>query len=98
MIGEKDIKPILKKLQQFEGVKGVIITTNEGLPLSTTLNSEVTEKASALITSLVGKANSVVKELDEGDLKFLTITTDKGEVHVAPEDDYILIVLKEAKD
>jgi len=96
MIGEKDIKPILKKLQQFEGVKGVIISTNEGLPVSTTLNTEVAEKASALITSLVGKAKSVVKELDEGSLKFLTITTEKGEVHVAPEEDYLLIVLKKS--
>ncbi len=94
MIGEKDIQPILKNLQRFEGVRGVIITTTEGLPISTTLDREKTEKTAALVTSLVGKARSTVKELEEGELKFLTINTSKGEVHVAQEEDYILIVLK----
>ncbi|MEM2109360.1 MAG: roadblock/LC7 domain-containing protein [Candidatus Odinarchaeota archaeon] len=94
MIGEKDIQPILKNLQKFEGVRGVIITTTEGLPISTTIDRDKTEKTAALVTSLVGKARSTVKELEEGELKFLTINTSKGEVHVAPEEDYILIVLK----
>ena len=94
MIGEKDIKPILKNLEKFEGVRGVIITTTEGLPVSTTIDMEKTEKTAALVTSLVGKARSTAKELNEGELKFLTINTSKGEVYVAPEDEYVLIVLK----
>lgn len=94
MIGQDDIKSTLKNLQKFKGVRGVIVTTTEGLPVSTTLDVEKTEKTSALVTSLVGKARSVVDELDEGSLKFLTISTPSGEVYVAPEDEYILIVLK----
>ncbi|MHA1299003.1 MAG: roadblock/LC7 domain-containing protein [Candidatus Helarchaeota archaeon] len=96
MIGRKIFDETLKKLKRFEGVKGVIVTTTEGLPISTTYATEKTEKIAAHITSLVGKARNVVAELEEeGSMSFLTITTVYGEVLIAPEEEYILIVLKE---
>ncbi len=66
----------------------------EGLPISSNLNAEKTEVISALVTSLVGKAKRVVDELGEGGMNFLTISTPQGEVMVAPEEDYILIVMR----
>jgi len=96
LIGRKIFDETLKKLKRFEGVKGVIVTTTEGLPISTTYATEKTEKIAAHITSLVGKARNVVAELEEeGSMSFLTITTVYGEVLIAPEEEYILIVLKE---
>lgn len=96
LIGRKIFDETLKKLKRFEGVKGVIVTTTEGLPISTTYETEKTEKIAAHITSLVGKARNVVSELEEeGAMSFLTITTMNGEVLIAPEEEYILIVLKE---
>jgi len=97
MIGGKALKDSLKRLGSFEGVRGVIITNMEGLPISSNLSTDKTEKISALVTSLVGKARKVVSELDEGQMNFLTISTQRGEVMVAPEDEYILIVLKKAE-
>lgn len=94
MIGGKALKDSLKRLGAHEGVRGVIITNMEGLPISSNLNAEKTEVISALVTSLVGKAKRVVDELGEGGMNFLTISTPKGEVMVAPEEDYILIVLR----
>ncbi|MFW9985586.1 MAG: roadblock/LC7 domain-containing protein [Candidatus Odinarchaeota archaeon] len=94
MIGGKALKDSLKRLGAHEGVRGVIITNMEGLPISSNLNAETTEVISALVTSLVGKAKRVVDELGEGGMNFLTISTPKGEVMVAPEEDYILIVLR----
>ncbi|MHA1144676.1 MAG: roadblock/LC7 domain-containing protein [Candidatus Helarchaeota archaeon] len=95
MFGRRIFDETLKKLKRFEGVKGVIVTDVTGLPISTTYDTEKTEKIAALITSLVGKARSVVSELEEGAMSFLTITTLEGEVLIAPEEEYILIVLKE---
>ena len=40
------------------------------------------------------EAKRVVDELGEGGMNFLTISTPAGEVMVAPEEDYILIVLR----
>lgn len=94
MIGGKALKDSLKRLGAHEGVRGVIITNMEGLPISSNLSADKTEVISAIVTSLVGKAKRVVDELEEGAMNFLTITTEKGEVMVAPEEDYILIVLR----
>jgi len=96
MASGKALKDTLKRIGAHEGVRGVIITNMEGLPISSNLNTEKTEVVSALVTSLVGKAKRVVDELGEGSMSFLTIATKKGEVMVAPEEDYILIVLKKA--
>ncbi|MCE7745931.1 MAG: roadblock/LC7 domain-containing protein, partial [Candidatus Heimdallarchaeota archaeon] len=55
------------------------------------------ESVAALVSSLVGKATQAVEQLNEGDLNFFTIDTTKGEILVAPENEYILIVLKNKK-
>ena len=94
MIGGKALKDSLKRLGAHEGVRGVIITNMEGLPISSNLSAEKTEVIAALVTSLVGKAKRVVDELGEGGMNFLTISTPLGEVMVAPEEDYILIVMR----
>ncbi len=97
MISQKVFQSTLKKLKAHEGVRGVIVTNSEGLPISSTLDTEKTEKVAALITSLVGKAKSIVEELEEKNLNFFTIDTKGGEVLVAPEETYILIVLKDKR-
>ena len=58
---------------------------------------EMRENVSALVASLVGRAKAVVTELNEGDLNFFTLDTSQGEILVAPENDYVLIVLREKK-
>ncbi|MHA1311681.1 MAG: roadblock/LC7 domain-containing protein [Candidatus Helarchaeota archaeon] len=98
MINRTIFQETLKKLQQFEGVKGVIVTNIEGLPISSTYETEQTEKIAAHITSLVGKCKNVVNSLKSADddiMSFITITTKEGEILVAPEEEYILIVQKE---
>jgi predicted regulator of Ras-like GTPase activity (Roadblock/LC7/MglB family) len=99
MISQKHFQATLKKLAGFEGVRGVIITNKEGLPISSDLDTGKTESVAALVSSLVGKATQAVEQLEEGALNFFTIDTTKGEILVAPEkDDYILIVLKEREE
>ncbi len=96
MISQKNLQLTLKRLSSFEGVRGVIITNKEGLPLSSDIDTDKTESVAALVTSLVGKATQAVEQLEEGQLNFFTIDTTKGEILVAPEEgDYILIVLKD---
>ncbi|MEA2071052.1 MAG: roadblock/LC7 domain-containing protein [Asgard group archaeon] len=97
MISQKQFNATLKKLSAFDGVRGVIITNNEGLPISSDIDTIKTESVAALVSSLVGKATQTVDQLEEGELNFFTIDTTKGEILVAPENDYILIVLKEKK-
>ena len=96
MISQDKLKEILERIKAQEGVRGVVVTTMEGLPLSSDLDAETTENVAAIITSLVGKALDAVRELKEGKLSFLTLDTSKGEINIAPEpkEGLILVVLK----
>ncbi len=74
----------------------MIVTSMEGLPLSSDLDAQTTENIAAIVTSLVGKALDAVRELKEGSLSFLTLDTSKGQINIAPDEKegLILIVLK----
>ena len=78
----------------MEGVRGVIVCDSEGLPIQSDLDTETTENVAAYITSLIGRARNICDALKEGDLGFVSLTTAKGEVMIAPQEGLNLIVLK----
>ncbi|MGD9395028.1 MAG: roadblock/LC7 domain-containing protein [Candidatus Thorarchaeota archaeon] len=96
MISQEKLQGILSKIKEQEGVRGIVVTNMDGLPLSSDLDPETTENVAAIITSLVGKALDAVRELQEGSLSFLTLDTTKGQINIAPEvkEGLILVVLK----
>jgi predicted regulator of Ras-like GTPase activity (Roadblock/LC7/MglB family) len=96
VISQEKLQGILSKIKSQEGVRGVVVTNMDGLPLSSDLDPETTENVAAIITSLVGKALDAVRELQEGSLSFLTLDTTKGQINIAPEvnEGLILVVLK----
>lgn len=96
MISQEKLDAILAKIKEQEGVRGVVVTNMDGLPLSSDLDHETTEIIAAIITSLVGKALDAVRELDEGQLSFLTLDTTQGQINIAPDEaeGLILVVMK----
>lgn len=96
MISQEKLDAILAKIKEQEGVRGVVVTNMDGLPLSSDLDHETTEIVAAIITSLVGKALDAVRELDEGSLSFLTLDTTQGQINIAPDESegLILVVMK----
>jgi predicted regulator of Ras-like GTPase activity (Roadblock/LC7/MglB family) len=96
MIDPKALKEIVKRFASREDVRGVIVCDDEGLPIQTDLDTETTELVAAQVTSLVGRARKVADGLKEGALHFLKLETDQGEVLIAPEEQWILIVLQGA--
>jgi len=96
LISQEKLQAILQRLRAQDDVRGVVVTTMEGLPLSSDIDAETTENVAAIITSLVGKALDAVRELKEGKLSFLTLDTEKGQINIAPEpkEGLILVVLK----
>ncbi|MFX0211678.1 MAG: roadblock/LC7 domain-containing protein [Candidatus Hodarchaeota archaeon] len=94
MISQEKLQATLKRFARYEGVRGVIVTNNEGLPISSDQDVETTEKVSALITSLIGKAMNVVKELGESALNFVTLDLEDGDLlHFGTDEAYILVLL-----
>ncbi len=96
MVSQDKVQEILERLKAQDGVRGIVVTTMEGLPLSSDLDAETTENVAAIVTSLVGKALDAVRELREGTLSFLTLDTSKGQINIAPnpKEGVILIVLR----
>jgi len=94
LIDVNEVKAIIRRFEEKEGVRGVIICDSSGLPIKSNLPIEQTEEVSAYITALIGKSRQVVSALKEGALKFIRLETSKGEVMVAIEEALILIILK----
>ena len=82
-------------MEQHKGVEGVIILSHDGIPIRSTLDNDKTISYAALITQLTEKAASVVRELDvTNELTFLRIRSKNKEIMVAPDAQYILIVIQ----
>jgi dynein light chain roadblock-type len=77
-------------------VQGILIFNYEGVALKSTMPRELTVKYSGLFVQLIVKARSVVRSIDaENDLLFLRVRTKKHEVLVAPDKDYVLLVVQD---
>jgi len=94
LIDINQVKQIIRRFEEKEGVRGVIITDTSGLPIKSNLDMDMTEQVSAYITSLIGKAKQVVDALKEGSMQFIRLETSKGEIMIALEEQLILIILK----
>lgn len=91
-----DIENTLERIKAHQGVEGVIIVNGDGVPIrpSKGFDADLTHKYASLISRLATSARSMVKELDETDqLTFFRVRTKNREILVAPEKDYMLIVI-----
>lgn len=94
-----EVEETLKRVQSHKGVKGVIIMTSDGIPIRSNLPPEETESYTALVSQLALKAAGVVRTLDDTDeLAFLRIRSKKQEIMIAPDKDYILVVVQNPQE
>ena len=92
---QSEVEETLKRINSHKGVQGVIIVNSEGIPIRSTLESTTTVQYAALISQLTTKAQSVVRDLEPmNELTFLRIRSKKHEIMVAPDKNYLLIVVQ----
>uniref|UniRef100_A0A8C0DE38 Dynein light chain roadblock-type 2 n=1 Tax=Balaenoptera musculus TaxID=9771 RepID=A0A8C0DE38_BALMU len=66
-----------------------------GIPIRTTLDNSTTVQYAGLLHQLTVKAKSTVRDIDpQNDLTFLRIRSKKHEIMVAPDKEYLLIVIQ----
>ncbi|KAJ9454039.1 hypothetical protein DIPPA_13021 [Diplonema papillatum] len=98
-MADGNIDEVVRKINKEKGVKGFIIINAEGIPIKDSFD-EVEPKMltihyAALMTSLVSKARAALRELDTtNELVFLRLRSKKHEILVAPDRDYILVVIQ----
>lgn len=70
-----------------------------GIPVKSTLDNTTTVQYAGLMSQLSDKARSVVRDLDpSNDLTFLRVRSKKHEIMVAPDKDFLLIVIQNPTD
>lgn len=94
-----EVEETLKRVQSHKGVKGVLIVTSDGIPIRSNLSAEDTENYTKMVSELSMKAAGVVRTLDESDeLAFLRVRSKKHEIMIAPDKDYILVVIQNPQE
>ena len=89
------IEEIFNQVNTHKGVEGIILSDAEGVPIKSTFNDE--EKTYYYTTSasmFVKKCKNVVKDLIEEELSFIRIRTKLNEIMIAPENEFIFIVVQ----
>ncbi|XP_002045128.2 dynein light chain roadblock-type 2 [Drosophila sechellia] len=95
----QEVEETLKRIQSHKGVVGTIVVNNEGIPVKSTLDNTTTVQYAGLMSQLADKARSVVRDLDpSNDMTFLRVRSKKHEIMVAPDKDFILIVIQNPTD
>lgn len=88
----------LENLSSFKGVEGVLAIDDEGFPLQSTLKIDKAEALSAFIKSFASQIEKLSKELDMGEVRFVTIDAEisgqNKEILLALEKDMYLCVLR----
>ncbi|XP_066442327.1 dynein light chain roadblock-type 1 isoform X1 [Eleutherodactylus coqui] len=96
---QADVEETLKRIQSQKGVQGIIIVNSEGIPIKSTMDNATTAQYAGLMHQLVMKARSSVRDIDpQNDLTFLRVRCKKNEIMIAPDKDYILVVIQQPSD
>ncbi|XP_026712717.1 dynein light chain roadblock-type 2, partial [Athene cunicularia] len=92
---QAEVEETLKRIQAHKGVIGTVVINAEGIPIRTTLDNSTSVQYAGLLHQLTMKARSIVRDIDpQNDLTFLRIRSKKHEIMVAPDKDYLLIVIQ----
>ena len=98
-MAENNIEELIKDVTKHAGVKGFIIVNSEGIPIRHSFEDADRQLAiqyAGLLQQMAMKARSAVKEIDpNNDLIFLRLRSKKHEILIAPEREYLLIVIQE---
>ncbi|KAI8643712.1 hypothetical protein BD408DRAFT_414424 [Parasitella parasitica] len=90
-----EVDETLKRISSRKGVKAVVILKNEGQVVRSTLDQELSKQYGHLISALVQQTRTTIATLDDqNELTFMRVRTKKHEIMVAPDHEYLLVVIQ----
>lgn len=89
----REVQDTLARISSNKGVMGVMILNSKGDILQSTWDSEHQLHHAAAVSGIVRQAGSLLQE-GEDPLSFITIRSKQREILVAPDGDYLLVVLQ----
>ena len=97
MTSEKrvEVEEMLERIQSHKGVVGLVIVSEDGNPIRSTLDNSTALQYVSMCSTLCGIARGIVRDTDpRNDLKILRVRTKKHEIIMAPEGGKHLIVIQ----
>ena len=89
------IEEIFNKINTHKGVEGIILSDNEGIPLKSSFkDEEITYFYTTSASMFVRKCQNAVKTLTGESMNFIRLRTKLNEIMIAPEGNFILIVVQ----
>ncbi len=89
-----ELEEKFQELSQAKTVRGCLILNSDGAAIKTSLDAKSTESYANAVHEIVSKARSVFLEQDpSNDLTFIRMRLRKHEIMVAPDKQYLLVVI-----
>mmetsp|Transcript_28355 Transcript_28355/g.69052 ORF Transcript_28355/g.69052 Transcript_28355/m.69052 type:complete len:107 (+) Transcript_28355:198-518(+) len=94
-----EVEETMRRIGKHVGVQDVIITDKDAKLIyhdsKTNMSSQDAQKYASSLAQLTTQARSVVRDLDpQNDLSFFRIRSKKHEIMVAPDKDFLLMVVQ----
>ncbi|XP_075245071.1 dynein light chain roadblock-type 1-like [Convolutriloba macropyga] len=90
-----EVEETIKRIQQHKGVEGVIVASNDGIPIRSNLDAAITNHYTHAEHSLVEKCRRMIRDIDpQNDVTFIRVRSKKNEILIAPDKDYSLVVIQ----
>ena len=94
-MASNEVEEAVKRINSHKGVLGVLVVNYDGVPIKTSMEAAETVQLSVLVTPFTEKAKGVIKQLDpDNEVTFLRVRSKKHEILIAPDENYILVVLQ----
>lgn len=97
-MAENNVEELVKQVTGHTGVQGFIIVNHEGIAIRSSFadsDRAIAVQYAGLMQQLAQKARNAIRELEPtNDLCFLRLRSKKHEILVAPEKDFLLIVIQ----
>jgi len=89
------VEASLKRIQTHRGVVGTIVVNSEGIPIRSDLDNSNTLLYASACKNLTMVANNTVRDIDpQNELLIVRVGSRKNEMIIAPNEDYLLIVVQ----
>eukprot|EP01015_Nassula_variabilis_P031029 TRINITY_DN6925_c0_g1_i7.p2 TRINITY_DN6925_c0_g1~~TRINITY_DN6925_c0_g1_i7.p2 ORF type:complete len:107 (+),score=28.99 TRINITY_DN6925_c0_g1_i7:162-482(+) len=96
-----EVEETFQRIKNHKSVQAIVIVNNEGSIIRSHFASDRKDDAEAIartIPQLTQKARSTIRDLDpQNELTFLRIRSKNNEIMVAPDKDFMLIVVQGPK-
>ena len=94
-----ELEERFRELASAKTVRGVIILNSDGAPIKTNMDPKSTEAFASMMHDIVGGARKIFLEQDpNNDLTFVRFKLKKHEIMVAPDKQFLLVVVHHPQD